>query len=294
MNPSLFQTLLKTLPDGVLIIGTNNEILFYNERFIEMWKVPPEMMERDDDRELLTYATGQLMDPETFLEEMERLYERDGQDTLRFLDGRIFIRRVKAWLDIEDRAIGWVLVFTDISKIIELDKISCTDFLTGMSNRRLFDRQIKELFLDFKNDGTNTIIVFLDLDGFKVLNDTCGHEMGDRLLVLLSKTFRLCLKDSAHDSNQAKVFRYGGDEFYILFPAGTKEKVKVIMEGIGDQFFTNQIKHLELDHVVDFSGGCVSFLPEDSSSHTSLLRVDALLYEAKRKGKGEILYSADL
>ena len=86
-----------------------------------------------------------------------------------------------------------------------------TDALTGVSNRRAFDQYVKEQFERTIPDRP-TSVLFTDLDHFKSFNDTHGHALGDRVLVVFAETLRRTVGD------QGTVFRYGGEEFAVVCP----------------------------------------------------------------------------
>lgn len=91
---SLFQGILQSTSDGILAVNRENEVLFANERFAEMWMIPQEVMAKKDDALLLKYVIGQLSDPQGFLKKVRELYNsaEESFDTLYFKDGKVFDR----------------------------------------------------------------------------------------------------------------------------------------------------------------------------------------------------------
>jgi len=152
------------------------------------------------------------------------------------------------------------------------------DHLTQLPNRLLFLDRLKQALKHAKREKERVSVLFLDLDRFKEVNDTYGHEVGDKLLQQVTK--RLIKDRRAEDT----VARLGGDEFTLLLLNEDKDGiihlVNLIMERMRKPFYIN---NLEL--YTTFSIGISSF-PEDGSNHDELLRnADIAMYQAKESGK---------
>lgn len=100
-KPRFFEGILQASSDGILAVDLDNEVLFANERFAEMWRIPPELLKRKDDTLLLESVLDQLSDPQEFLGKVRELYNSADEsfDTLYFKDGRIFERLSRPLLD---------------------------------------------------------------------------------------------------------------------------------------------------------------------------------------------------
>ena len=113
----LFQGILQSSSDGILAVNRENEVLFANQRFVEMWRIPKKIMAKKDDTLLLQYVLDQLTDPQGFLNKVQELYNsaEESKDTLKFKDGRVFDRRSRPLLQgMELR--GRVWSFRDITE----------------------------------------------------------------------------------------------------------------------------------------------------------------------------------
>ena len=110
---------------------------------------------------------------------------------------------------------------------VELQKISCIDSLTGLANRHAYDLQFAKLWCEALDAGSCLSAIVIDIDHFKMTNDTRGHLYGDRVLVrvasLLVQSLR-CKDDF--------VARFGGEEFVVLLPGATQEGALVVAERI--------------------------------------------------------------
>ncbi len=160
---------------------------------------------------------------------------------------------------------------------------SLHDPLTGLGNRTLLlDRLRQSARLALANNG-HVAVLFLDLDRFKVINDTLGHSAGDTLLKAVAQRIRRRLP---HDDT---VVRLGGDEFVIVSVASCREAVSATVDAVMDAFrepFTISGRVL---HLTTSLG--VSVFPTDSEDHEHLLRnADSAMYHAKERGRNTSVY----
>ncbi len=132
--------------------------------------------------------------------------------------------------DDEGDVAGMVLVFRDVTEIRalarELTYHASHDLLTGLYNRREFERHLQAALLDARASGVEYALCYLDLDMFKAVNDTCGHVAGDELLKQISLMFRQRLR------KEDILARVGGDEFAILLRRCSLERAEEISEQI--------------------------------------------------------------
>jgi diguanylate cyclase (GGDEF)-like protein/PAS domain S-box-containing protein len=170
--------------------------------------------------------------------------------------------------------LGAVVTFTDITERVRqqaeaqeresiLRESANTDALTGVGNRRLADLLLRSL-------APNDVVIMIDLDHFKSVNDRFGHPIGDEVLVSLAKHLRLQLRDVDG------VARYGGEEFLVILRNA----------GEGGMRFATRITEewAASSPVTTFSAG-VAIHKEGQSESLTLHRADEALYEAKRKGR---------
>jgi diguanylate cyclase (GGDEF)-like protein len=163
-------------------------------------------------------------------------------------------------------------------KSAELQYIANHDSLTNLPNRMLFLDRLKQLIKHSKRQEQSLAVLFLDLDRFKEINDTYGHEMGDKLLQAITKNLKDCVRE------EDTIARLGGDEFTIILQnISSKDTLKIadtILEKMQKPLY---IKDIQL--FVTFSVG-ISRYPEDGDSADLLVRnADTAMYHAKDKGK---------
>jgi diguanylate cyclase (GGDEF)-like protein/PAS domain S-box-containing protein len=158
------------------------------------------------------------------------------------------------------------------------------DNLTGLPNRNLFRQHIELEFKKSQRTGMPTALILLDLDDFKDVNDTLGHDMGDALLQEAAERLRQCVRDSDI------VARLGGDEFAIIIGEIPDHSVveritDVVLQSISQPYYLKG----ELIHISASIG--ISFFPKDATEIESLLKnADQAMYAAKRLGRNRSHY----
>lgn len=161
---------------------------------------------------------------------------------------------------------------------LELDRQARTDPLSGLLNRRGFDAQVGQSLAMARRSGRALSMVLMDLDHFKRINDTFGHDMGDEVLKLLARTLQRRLRDSDICA------RIGGEEFVALLPDTDLEGARVMAEALVAAMAQQN------DAVwgrVTLSAG-VSCLRATDSEATLLRRADEALYAAKGQGRNQV------
>lgn len=128
---SLLKATIESTADGLLVVDRNNKVVLYNRKFSEMWRIPQEVLDKNEDHELLMYVKDQLLKPEEFLDSVKNLYNdpvRIISDLIEFEDGRVFERYSQPQV-INGRNVGRVWSFRDITgrKKAEMDLISAKE-----------------------------------------------------------------------------------------------------------------------------------------------------------------------
>ena len=186
------------------------------------------------------------------------------------------------------RAVKLLGAFQDISQhrhdVEEIRRLAFYDLLTGLPNRRLLMDRLRQAMLTSARTSQHGALMFLDLDHFKLLNDTQGHGVGDVLLEQVAKRLQSCVRDG--DS----VARLGGDEFVVLL-----ETLSVHAHEAATQAEVTAKKILDVfGHAYDLQGhfydstpsiGIVVFLGDDEGIEELLKRADVAMYQAKSAGR---------
>ena len=175
--------------------------------------------------------------------------------------------------------------FTEFKEAEEqLEYIAFHDQLTGLYNRKMFMRQFEESLLQAQRYGRNRALLFVDLDNFKKVNDTLGHECGDVLLVQAAKRMQAAVRESDI------LCRFGGDEFVILLihpgelcPDVVAERVRASLVKPFD------LPQMTVDYISPSIG--ISCFPDDADNTQDLIRcADEAMYRAKKEGRNRVVY----
>jgi diguanylate cyclase (GGDEF)-like protein/hemerythrin-like metal-binding protein/PAS domain S-box-containing protein len=211
-----------------------------------------------------------------------------GEITVRRPDGT----KESVWLTLStvkdelQRDVHYVGMVSSISQLVErhhaLEAAANFDALTGLPNRRLLTDRLTQAIERSKRSGSLLAVCFMDLDGFKKVNDTLGHDAGDEVLKLVAKRLTQTLRGAD------TVARLGGDEFVVLLSDLSQvQEATSLLERVLRE--VSQPIDLPLQQVqVGISIG-VTLYPVDAGTPEDLLKhADMALYLAKAKGKGRI------
>jgi len=159
-----------------------------------------------------------------------------------------------------------------------LNRMASMDPLTGAPNRRSMELELREAVLAHQRLGLPAALAVLDLDHFKRVNDTHGHEAGDRVLVAFTQLVQGSIR------KRDRLFRFGGEEFVLLLPSTSREGVEVALR----KLCTLVREQLQgPDAPIQVSIGA-SMLREGDDWPTWLCRADAELYQAKQSGRNRV------
>ncbi|MBA1198418.1 sensor domain-containing diguanylate cyclase [Pseudomonas plecoglossicida] len=165
----------------------------------------------------------------------------------------------------------------------ELQRLATTDVLTQSSNRRHFFECANQAFTAAREDGTPLSFLLLDIDDFKLINDTYGHQQGDEVLQHIADSGKAVLR-------RGDVFgRIGGEEFAAVFPGCEAEVAEQIAERLQREIQRLSFSHGQERFGVTISQGLTSLRDEDLSLDSLFARADAAMYQAKRLGKNQII-----
>jgi diguanylate cyclase (GGDEF)-like protein len=164
-------------------------------------------------------------------------------------------------------------------------ELAHTDALTGLANRRAFWDRIEHELRRCRRFATPFAVAYVDVDDFKSVNDRCGHERGDQVLVRIAQTLRSCIRESDVAA------RIGGDEFALLL-TGTAEAGAQV--SIGRLAATLARARLDSSLDVTCSIGCLCVESAPASVDELVGHADALMYAAKRLGPGQVRFETML
>lgn len=293
---------LESMEDGFAVFNMFDEMTMCNKKFQELYPAVKTLYPPDYSyREFLeaTYKSGQYQKEKRRASDIEE----DFNDWIELRMARHQFAQAPymeqlsdgRWIEITENRTpdgGTVSIHKDVTHSKEgqdrLKFLAHHDPLTGLANRTLFEDSLNLLYKDvLKRRGTFGIL-YLDLDGFKKVNDVLGHDFGDHLLIHVAKK----LQQSVREDDL--VARLGGDEFAIIvYEPGGLEELKTlaqrILRAIGQKVSRGQ-KHAEFG----ISIGIALFPYDAHSLEDILIKADQAMYHAKRSGKGVYKTVSDL
>ena len=186
----------------------------------------------------------------------------------------------------DDRLLGVVLVFHDVSEqrrmTREMTHRATHDPLTGLVNRAEFEARLQRLALSLRDDGAGNALLYIDLDHFKLVNDACGHALGDQLLLQVSAMMRGCVR------SRDTVARLGGDEFGVLLEHCDVPQAQKIAQKLCDEMEDFRFTHDGRRFRVGTSIGLVPFDRRWESVAAAVQAADASCYAAKAAGRNRV------
>ena len=275
---------LESTADAILVTDLAGRTVACNRRFATLWGLDAELLARGDDAALRDWMQRNVVDPAAYAERLAAIEDATSlqtSDVFKLRSGRV-VERVTLPQTSRGQPIGRVYSFRDITAQLEahrrIERLSHTDPLTGLPNRRLLTDRIEHALAMTQRDGTPFAVLFLDLDRFKHINDSLGHQFGDRVLTDVSERIESCLRQID------TVARLGGDEFVMLLhqtdAAGAEATARRVMEAMARPFVQGG-----LSFTVTCSIG-IALCPHDGESLDELLRhADKAMYSVKEGGR---------
>lgn len=192
----------------------------------------------------------------------------------------------------DGKIINYIATVKDISERKAAENVikfqATHDELTGLGNRRAFEQILSHLFAQTRQKNQQHVLCYLDLDEFKVINDTCGHAAGDELLRQVAKKFSQTLRAEDH------LCRIGGDEFGMILHHQDINQALHIAERLQQQLAGFRFQWMERSFAVGVSIGMVVINEQSESVGILLQSADSACYVAKDAGRGRIhVYASD-
>lgn len=188
----------------------------------------------------------------------------------------------------EDNEIRYIFInVQDVTEIVayeqKLIEMNTKDGLTGIYNRRFFEPRLIEEFERHKRYDRPMSLVMLDIDHFKEVNDTHGHQAGDYILKSLSDFIGERIRN-------VDIFaRYGGEEFCILLPETHLDAAQMLAEQIRKQIESEIFQFKKIDIKITVSQGLATLLREVENAEVLLKMADDALYDAKKAGRNRVV-----
>jgi diguanylate cyclase (GGDEF)-like protein/PAS domain S-box-containing protein len=286
----LWRVTLQSIADGVITTDINGKVSFINPVAERMsgWRIEEarqrplrEVMQLVDEntkqaieipiQEWLTSGQeAELANPAVLIQK-----GRGGEASIELAGSPI--------RDSEQNIIGSVMVFHDVTRLrtlaMQLSHQATHDGLTGLLNRVAFDARVEQAIRSANQSEKQHALLYIDLDQFKIVNDTCGHPAGDELLIQVTRLLRGSLRESD------VLARLGGDEFGVLLLGCPLDMAETIAEKIRKQVEEFRFPHSGTLFRIGASIGVVPILDADTPLTELMKAVDSACYVAKEKGR---------
>ncbi|UQI39325.1 sensor domain-containing diguanylate cyclase [Vreelandella venusta] len=285
---AFLDSVLNASPQGMFVADFGGDITYMNPALLDILGIEPDLP-------MEAWLEQIHIDDRSGAKDMWIHSLKTGNDYVRQLR---FIRSDNEilWLEIHARVVmlsqggnslGLVGVVKDITERREQEALQRWeaehDPLTGLLNRRGFERRLDEAFADFQKTSTPSALLLFDLDHFKPINDEGGHALGDEMLRRIAQVVAWEVRRSDH------VARQGGDEFGVLLPSCTLGQAERIAESLRQAVSEVSVSHEGKEYTVTLSIGVTCFDENDTNYNVALSRADAASYEAKAHGRDDVV-----
>lgn len=289
---SLLRATIESSSDGILVVDLDKNIIDYNAHFVELWAIPLSILKQDDGHKLFEYLSSMILSPSDYLRQIN-LNDNNIDDSsslvIKLLNEKVFDCRSKPHR-VNNIIVGRVWSYSDITEQAllkqKLEYQATHDALTQLPNRLLLIDRMEIAIKSAIRYKTKCGILFFDLDRFKSINDSLGHEAGDELLCAVAQRLSETIR------KVDTLARLGGDEFVIILPGLKNEKylgtfVHKILESVNKPF---KIANQNISITTSIG---ISVYPEDGEDISQLLsHADLSMYQAKARGGNQfVLYS---
>lgn len=287
---SLARATLDSSPEGIIVVDTNQKIIDYNHKFLEIWNLSKiVMLNFIDSEKIMHYISNQMADNIEYLDQLKQTLSNSQE----IFEGSIKVKEkhyeyyTKPYTS-NGQIIGRLWSFRDVSIRASLEQKllfqATHDMLTKLPNRALLAEFMKQAMLNADKNNTLFAIFFLDLDGFKLINDTLNHTVGDGVLCGVANRLQQFIR------KDDMFARLGGDEFVII-SGGLKQPNDIINLAKNIiMAFTKPFLVAEHELSLTTSIG-ICFYPTDGDSIDILLRnADSAMYQAKDLGANQFQF----
>ena len=293
-----YQRIVNSLSDGVYVLNRERGILFWNRAAEEITGFSADqVVGRCCRNNILNHVTADGVElcasSCPVVETIQDGKPREARVYLHHKDGhRVPVQaRVTPFRGRDGGILGAVEVFSNctqqleiLAQIEKLHQLAFLDHLTGIGNRRFTEQTLTSRFEETQRYGWSSGLLFTDIDHFKKINDTFGHETGDDVLKMVATTMKNALRPFDF------VGRWGGEEFIVLLPQVDEKELKSIAERIRLLVAQSFLLQEENPIRVTVSIGGTLIQKSDTPNSTTT-RADHLMYQAKLSGRNRAIIS---
>ncbi len=269
------QLILNTTSDGILVLDLDGNVIHANQKFLSMWHI-------DGFLKVTEISDPLLLDQITMGPGVT-----DTLNKIIHLPEGMILEQFTCPLTAEGQISGRLWSYRNVTEQINAEEnlrnLATTDGLTGIWNRRQFMTQGAYEIELVKRTGLPLSLIFLDVDYFKVINDTYGHAVGDEVLVFLTNNIK------KHIRSTDFIARIGGEEFCILAPNTDLTSASALAEKLRIFFETHSIDVDNKQIQLTLSFGVSSYKASDSKIDDLLNIADKACYQAKALGRNRVV-----
>jgi len=287
---AVLRAIVDDLDYGIVVLDHERRVRFINRAFRRYWRVPDDWPERRQTfinlmyhgRRASAYAVSHDRLGDYVLKQMNLI--RSGEDRplkIRLASGEVIQFRCKALPDG-----GRLLTYGNVSDLIReaeaLERLASIDGMTGLNNRRNFLALAESEWARFKRYGRPLAMLLMDIDRFKSVNDTYGHDAGDEVIRAVADSLQ------KHKRVSDIAGRLGGEEFALLLPEATLDNAVAAGERLRG-LLAERVIVVDGHHIpVTISVGATVVNADTPGIEELIKQADVALYEAKRSGRNRV------
>ena len=281
---SELQATLESTADGILVTDLAGRIRAFNRRFAAIWGLPESLLTDRQDDAVYDWMRRSVVDPEAYTRRLGAISEAtllQATERLTLHSGQV-LERVTQPQNCRGRPCGRVWAFRDHTDLVSagqrIEALSSTDALTGLFNRRQMAQVLTDAIRQARRAAGTLALLVLDLDRFKQINDSLGHEIGDRVLLDCADRLKTCLRQGD------VVARISGDQFALLVheadPRGAEATARRVLDAVSSPCSVEG-----LQFTLTCSVG-VALFPADGNDADMLVRhAESAMQRAKQGGR---------
>ncbi len=210
------QATLESTADGILVTDLAGQVRGFNRRFAQIWGIPESLLVQRNDVAVFDWMRRSVVDAAAYQARIDTITEAtlaQATERLELHSGQV-IERVTQAQRVQGRPCGRVWAFRDLTELVaagrRIETLSTTDALTGLNNRSQIGSTLEDSIRQARRSGSPLALLIVDLDRFRHINDSLGHDVGDQVLLDTAERLKTCLRQG--DS----VARLGSDQFALL------------------------------------------------------------------------------
>ena len=283
----LLRATFEAADDGILVLDNQGNVVIFNQQFLSLWQIHPDSI-AGNSNQILALIYNKLAEPFVCNLKVENFQSNAQKYQILKLNNGKILESYFQTQKLEGEVVGRVWGFRDVTEKEQAKAIArqkaLHDTLTQLPKRTILKCQLSEAITKAEFNSHLLAVMFVDLDRFKIINDTLGHQIGDRLLQSVVQRLKNCLQ------GKDLITRWGNDEFTLLLPQiKDLEVASVIAKRILEVLkYPFQIDNKQI-HITG-SVGIATYPEHGQDAETLLKNADAALSQAKQIGSNTYQY----